>query len=779
MKDLQLAYDEGIILQTTEVERYGEVEDTIDEFILTNKNIFCIYSRKSKGPVKSVEMLDCISLDDFKIINGRVQIMKIVHPEYGDVVQFLYKNGHREFFTFGDEKEEIKWMNAINTAITGDETPIIEIVKSEKKSLFNRFQEKMTGIVLSSSDAETNKQFDNIVVKEAVNAEIEEDPCLYCGIKIQKDTKFCPNCGKPNRSSMKKSEQNIIKDDENGDQAEVSCNKDQPLESTFFERKQEFAGKIIKCPSCGAKLKSFTAICPDCGHEINMQNISSSLKEFINSISEYDKIIANEDEPTKSGWNTWSKAGRIWWIILNIFTSFIPLILYLTIPLVKPFFLPKSVPKLSVDEKRKASLIENYVFPNEREATIEAMMFTKSKMAFLASEKYNKKTLYWSNVWMTQAEQLNQRADVILNDDKIVKSTYTEIKASKDKIDRVVRMRAIIGVSVIAVSLVFVLINGSIFRGIKGILRSTNNTSKTSTNDDFSEEDTFDWLETGLSTKIPRVDAKKGEIHRNSDAELWISLEGISYSEFDKYITSCKEMGYTVEDAKDTYKYTAYNSEGYLLEISGGYSDSMRINLKAPQTGTLNYVWPESDLAQRIPYMEADSGETSADEEEKCEIFLYDILVEGFEAYVSLCENAGYSVDSEKSEKRYSGFNNEGYKISVSLDDMKKMTVTLEIPIKMTEIKWPTTDLAQMLPRPESEMGNIKTNTNTFFTVYIGNTTIDQYNDYVDNCIEKGFVKDFYRSDFRFSAKNGKKDTLSVNYEGFNTIYISVYNFDR
>ena len=45
MIDLQLDADEGILLQATEIERYGEREDVLDELILTNKNLIWLFIR--------------------------------------------------------------------------------------------------------------------------------------------------------------------------------------------------------------------------------------------------------------------------------------------------------------------------------------------------------------------------------------------------------------------------------------------------------------------------------------------------------------------------------------------------------------------------------------------------------------------------------------------------------------------------------------------------------------------------------------------------------------
>lgn len=556
--------------------------------------------------------------------------------------------------------------------------------------------------------------------------------CINCGQELTEGAKFCSNCG----TSLEKVETTAMQDEKNVMPPPIKEAKkvEDPLkterkQSTYSERKQEFAGKIIKCPSCGAELQSFTAVCPDCGHEINSQNVSVSLKEFIDSINEYDKIIANNPEPPKTGWKIWSKGKRILWVILNIVTSFIPLVVYLVFPLIKPFLFPKSVPVLSADEKRKAALIENYTFPNEREATIEAMMFIKSKMAFLASEKFNKKTLYWTNLWNTKAEQLNHRAGIILKGDKITESTYADITVNKSKVDKNVKVRAIIGAVIIAVFLAFVLLNGSVFSGITNIFSDIGRNSQT------SDDKNFEWLETGLSTKIPKINAEKGRIQTNSDTELWITLDGVSYNEFEKYIASCKEMGYTVDAEKDTNTYTAYNSEGYLLEVSC-YGDNFSVELKAPLTGDPNFKWPEHELASMIPELSGKTGVVETKAEDTLKIILYDITESEIKSYISSCENSGYIVDSEKKDTSFNGFNADGYELIISYNEMKAMTITLNAPMEFTKISWPSSGPADLIPKPSSNMGNISSDYDWTFSVYISGMSIDDFNAYVDKCLD-------------------------------------------
>lgn len=748
MVDLQIEQNERIIRRTKEAWSFdGDEERELKSLFLTNKHLISIYE-KSIALFFDKIVVDKKPLASISVIDGVLQVKNIMDENFGESLQILFDNGAEELYFFGDapKSEYQQWESAIKKAVIENNSTITK-------------NDEIPESLLSS---EENKHVvSTTIVEEKVNEKRDMTIyCVSCGAKNNIEARFCQSCG------------TLLGTINKPDQTEKPKKEEQYQQSTYSERKQEFIGKILKCPSCGAQLPSFTAICPDCGHEINTQNVSSSLKEFIDSINEYDKAIANDSELLQTGWRAWSKNKKILWVVLNIFTSFIPLVIYLTFPLIKPFLLPKSVPKLSADEKRKASLIENYTFPNEREATIEALMFTKSKMAFLASEKFNKKTLYWLNLWNTKAEQLNQRASIILQGDKLVESTYEEITASKDKVNKSVKIRAIIGASIIVLFLAFVLINGSILSGVKNIFSSFGGTSNTTDSNDF------EWLGAGLSTKIPKIDAKEGRIYTNSDTELWISLDGVSYNEFEKYITYCKGMGYTLDAVKDTYTYTAYNDEGYFIEVSG-YGDALSVELKAPQTGIIDYKWPDSNLAKQIPKTEAESGSTSVDDDEKCEIFLYGVSDEDFDAYIEICENEGYTVDCDKSNQMFSGFNNEGYKISVSLNDMKRMTITLDAPMIMTEINWPTVGVAKVLPKPKSKIGNITSNYDFSFTVYIGNTTIDEYNDYVDKCIKKGFDKKTYRSDMYFSAENKKGDSLIVEYSGFDTICISIHNYSR
>ena len=109
---------------------------------------------------------------------------------------------------------------------------------------------------------------------------------------------------------------------------------------------------------------------------------------------------------------------------------------------------------------------------------------------------------------------------------------------------------------------------------------------------------------------------------------------------------------------------------------------------------------------------------------------------------------------------------------------MKAMSITINAPIQMTEISWPSSGPAKLIPKPSFSVGKISSDYDWAFSVYLGDMTIDDFNAYVDKCIDKGFEKD-YRSEHYFSADKGDDISLTVEYVGFNTIVISIYDYNQ
>ena len=450
--------------------------------------------------------------------------------------------------------------------------------------------------------------------------------CTNCGKEIPSGGKFCASCGSPAVTNA---------------------------QETRSERKVEYVGKVKKCPSCGEEIKSFTAICPACGHELNSSKSSDTLTSFIKQIEFCERLIADNQSKTKTGWSSWKTSKKVWWVIFNLFFACIPLVVYMVMPLIKI----NSTPKLSREEKQLASLIENFPFPNDRESILEALVFAKEKIDFISSEKVDRKSAYWMRLWSSKAEQLKQKADLMFPNDPVVKSSFDEILADKSRVKKTLQMKAIAGVVILVVAIAFILIRGGALEDIK-----MSNTP-------------LIIPETELSVLIPQIEDGKGEIVTNNEYHFTVEYYGISEQEFEDYKKMCKDMGFTID-----------------------------------------------------------------------------------------CESTGSLFDA---------FNEDGYNIRITYYD-RKMHVGIDDKMDMGKIVWPDTKVADLLPKPKSDYGQISSASDSCVILYIGNMTIEDYKDYVNECMEKGFNKDVSQTSDHFHADDKKGNGVMVEYRGFNTVFIRI-----
>ena len=583
--------------------------------------------------------------------------------------------------------------------------------------------------------------------------------CTKCHHELADGAKFCFECGEP-----------VVR-----------------------PRKMEYVGTIRKCPSCGQDLPGFTAVCPSCGHEMASVSVESSLSAFMQEIRQCEEAIAREPKVAqkKRGWANWGKGIRTLWVFLNIFTLLIPLVIYLLLPMIKPLFGHRT-PPLTLFEQKKAALIENYVVPNEREAILEALLYVRSKMDFVASEKYSAKTAYWMRLWDTKAAQLQQKAEILLHDDVVAATTRTEMAQSKKKVQNRVRIRAGVGVGLISFYVIVVLFSSAWMRGLlSGIANPFKALSNpftghsSSFSGGFFSGDNFEWIESTLSKRIPTIEASDGHYWKNTDTELDLRVEDISYARFESYVNECKEAGFTVGAVKETSSYAAYDAEGYYLKLeSWAYSNNagpLDIKLLAPVSGDENFVWPDNQLSAVIPKLEGTSGELLNETKEELKIKIYGVETKDYLAYTELCMEEGYTIQQQNPDDTapayYSAFSEQGYKIQVNLEETKCVEITVIPPPSMKTITWPSKGLGAMLPKPKSNHGHIESDSDTWFGVYIGNTTEAEFNAYMDACLDAGFDVEHSKDEDSLYTKNDDGVDLKILYEGNNTMHITVTNW--
>ena len=255
--------------------------------------------------------------------------------------------------------------------------------------------------------------------------------CSNCGNRLDPEAKFCNKCGT-----------RIITDNQRSN----------------TERKLEYQGTVVKCPSCGAEVPAMAAICPDCGHEFNSLKVSNSLSKFIREINELDNRIAYE--PKKgSEWSSWSFGKKVFWIIINVYTLCIPAIFK---NIFKPFKRNKQ-PNLSITEQQKLNSINYFTLPSERSSIIELLRFIQGKIKIISESSVNDNDLYWANVWSAKASEIKDQADLVIPNDVLVASLSEKINNSmlsiKEKVKRKKETSIVLSIlTIVAVTIVLVFV---------------------------------------------------------------------------------------------------------------------------------------------------------------------------------------------------------------------------------------------------------------------------------------------------------------------------------
>lgn len=186
-------------------------------------------------------------------------------------------------------------------------------------------------------------------------------------------------------------------------------------------------------------------------------------------------------------------------------------------------------------------------------------------------------------------------------------------------------------------------------------------------------------------------------------------------------------------------------------------------------------VWKDIVLGDMLPEAPGKRGEVDYNTLEQLYISVKDISSKQYAEYVNSCKEMGFLVDEESSPMSYSAYNEEGYKLNlIHYGDGDDMSIRLEKPMELGTITWPTSTVGQLLPAPKSTIGKFSSEHDDNFFVYVGNTTKEDYAEYVNACSEKGFHVDFDKGETYYNANNAEGWDISVKYAGNNVMTISI-----
>ena len=208
------------------------------------------------------------------------------------------------------------------------------------------------------------------------------------------------------------------------------------------------------------------------------------------------------------------------------------------------------------------------------------------------------------------------------------------------------------------------------------------------------------WPEDGITARIPRPDFDMDSLEVNICMENdFMGTVKATEEDYETYILSCKEYGFTFEEEThssregDFYSagFSAFDIDGYKITVDyysfndpeDDFPSHLSIRIKAPvQLGTLN--WPDHALGLLIPQPPTSVGGAGGDPEIFLRASLGQMSLETWREYVEACREAGFDQNISETEREYTATDEDGIRLTISYSGGNMVDLILFDP----EQKW-------------------------------------------------------------------------------------------
>lgn len=187
------------------------------------------------------------------------------------------------------------------------------------------------------------------------------------------------------------------------------------------------------------------------------------------------------------------------------------------------------------------------------------------------------------------------------------------------------------------------------------------------------------------------------------------------------------------------------------------------------------FEWPQTGISAMLPKPETNKGDIYRNSNEAFYAGLDGVSEMQYQNYLKGCQEKGFTVEAKTDSYSFEAYNADGYKLRLTyFDSSDDFGIYLDAPIDMKVFRWPDSELASLIPVPKSNIGHIEQECSSGFIIYVGNTTKEDYIEYIEACRERGFTVDYSSGEDFYNASNAGGCKLKVEYEGNNIISISM-----
>lgn len=189
----------------------------------------------------------------------------------------------------------------------------------------------------------------------------------------------------------------------------------------------------------------------------------------------------------------------------------------------------------------------------------------------------------------------------------------------------------------------------------------------------------YKWDEIILKTALPEPSSEYGRLYTNDADDLYLTVNKVSFSEYESYVDNCVDKGFTFVVESDSSSYTAFNSEGYELDLDyHEYNEALDISLDVRVSGTIK--WSNSKLAALLPVPKSNVGSIVNDYTYGYEVYIGNISKSEYDTYVSECKTNGFNLNEQIQNTAFYAENELGYELIVEYYDCGLIYIDLDVP---------------------------------------------------------------------------------------------------
>ena len=146
-------------------------------------------------------------------------------------------------------------------------------------------------------------------------------------------------------------------------------------------------------------------------------------------------------------------------------------------------------------------------------------------------------------------------------------------------------------------------------------------------------------------------------------------------------------------------------------------------------------------------------------------LYITNMTPQNYNEYINQCRQI-FNYDEKIVDKSFEAYDKENNKIELEYNEKRKMLkIEVTTQSKLKEIKWPNTDIVQMLPKPKSIYGSVYKTNSREIDVYVENTSKEEYIEYVEKCKLSGYNIRIEQTENKFAAQDTRGNTIKVKYQ--------------